>query len=516
MNSLIKTVKSVFKDRLRDESLIEKIVTADDAAKLVKDGMIVGTSGFTPAGYPKIVPKALAKRAHNGEKIGITLITGASVGDELDGELTNAGIIKKRYPYQTNSEIRDAINNGTVEYADMHLSHVPLWIKNGNFGKIDLAIIEAVAIDEDGNIIPSTSVGCSNNIVEYADKVIVELNIAQPLALEGIHDIYSPKKAPETEPIPIVRANNKIGMPYIKCDKEKIAAIVISDMIDTGKDITPIDQISKQMANNLISLLNKEIKEGRMTHNLRPIQSGVGNVANAVLSGLLDSDFSNLTLYSEVLQDAVLDLIDSYKIKFASATALTLSPSKLRYFYENIYKYKDKIILRPQEISNNPEVIRRLGIIAINTAIEVDMYGNVNSTHINGSRMMNGIGGSGDFARNSSLTIFTTASTAKNETVSSIVPFVTHVDHTEHDVHIIITEQGVADLRGLSPKEKAVTIIENCAHPKFKNQLRKYYEDSLNNCGYKHTPHQMKKAFEPMIVCSDNQLTNNKSANKRN
>ena len=500
MNNLIKTVKPVFKDRLRDDSLIEKIVTADDAAKLIKDGMTVGTSGFTPAGYPKIVPQALAKRARSGEKIGITLITGASVGDELDGELASAGVIKKRYPYQTNNEIRDAINNGSVEYADMHLSHVPLWIKSGYLGKIDFAIIEAVAIDEEGNIIPSTSVGCSNNIVEHAYKVIVELNIAQPLALEGIHDIYSPKKAPETEPIPIVRANNKIGMPYIKCNKEKIAAIVISDAIDTGKDVSPVDQISKQMANHLINLLNKEIKEGRLTHNLRPIQSGVGNVANAVLSGLLDSNFSNLTLYSEVLQDAVLDLIDSYKIKFASATALTLSPSKLRYFYENIYKYKDKIILRPQEISNHPEVIRRLGIIAINTAIEADIYGNVNSTHISGSRMMNGIGGSGDFARNSSLTIFTTASTAKNGTVSSIVPFVTHVDHTEHDVHIIITEQGTADLRGLSPKERAITIIENCAHPKFKTQLKKYYEESLSGNIFKHTPHQMSKVFEPICA----------------
>lgn len=509
MNNLIKTVKPVFKDRLRDDSLIEKIVTADDAAKLIRDGMTVGTSGFTPAGYPKIVPKALAKRARNGEKVGITLITGASVGDELDGELASAGVIKKRYPYQTNNEIRDAINNGSIEYADMHLSHVPLWIKNGYLGKIDLAIIEAVAIDEEGNIIPSTSVGCSNNIVEYADKVIVELNISQPLALEGIHDIYSPKKAPETEPIPIVRANNKIGMPYIKCNKEKIAAIVISDAIDTGKDVTPVDNISKQMANNLISLLNKEIKEGRLTHRLRPIQSGVGNVANAVLSGLLESNFNNLTLYSEVLQDAVLDLIDSSKIKFASATALTLSPSKLRYFYENIYKYKDKIILRPQEISNHPEVIRRLGIIAINTAIEADIYGNVNSTHINGTRMMNGIGGSGDFARNSSLTIFTTASTAKNGTVSSIVPFVTHVDHTEHDVHIIITEQGSADLRGLSPKEKAISIIENCAHPKFKPQLKKYYEESINGNAFKHTPHQMNKVFEPLSVYSEKNNKNN-------
>lgn len=499
MNSLINTVKSVLKDRLRNESLFEKIVTGEEAASLIDDGMVIGTSGFTPAGYPKIVPKALAKIKLDGDNINISLITGASVGDELDGELTKAKVIKRRYPYQTNTEIRNAINNGSIEYSDIHLSHVPLWIKNENFGKINIAIIEAAAIDEDGNIIPSTSVGCSNLLVEYADKVIVELNLTSPLALEGIHDIYSPKKAPETEPIPIVRANNKIGMPFIKCSKEKIAAIVISDILDTGREITPIDKISKLMAKNLIELFNKEIDAGRMTHTLRPIQSGVGNVANAILSGLLDSNFSNLTLYSEVLQDSVLDLIESYKIKFASATALTLSPSKLKYFYENIYKFKDKIILRPQEISNNPEIIRRLGIIAINTALEVDIYGNVNSTHINGSKMVNGIGGSGDFARNSALTIFTTASTAKNDTISCIVPFVSHVDHTEHDVHVIITEQGIADLRGLSPKEKALTIIENCAHPKFKKQLKKYFDESCKNCTCKHTPHQLNKIFQPLL-----------------
>lgn len=478
-----------FLNRIRCKDLINKVMTPEEAANMIKDKMVVATSGFTPAGYPKAVPIALAKRAETGESIGITLVTGASVGKELDGELAKAKIIKRRYPYQTNKEVRDQINEGLIEYEDMHLSHVPAWIKYGYFGNIDLAIIEAIAIDEDGNIIPSTSVGCSNVAAMYADEVIVEINTKQSLELEGIHDIYSPEKPPYTQPIPIVKVEDRIGTNYIKCDKNKIAAIVHSNIPDDNRPTGDIDDDARLIAKHLINLLKSEVKKGRMLQNLRPLQSGVGSVANAVLSGLIESEFTNLKLYSEVLQDSVLDLIDAGKVDFVSSTSLTLSPDKAKYFNANMKKYKDKIVLRPEEISNNPEVIRRLGVIAINTAIEADIYGNVNSTHISGTRMMNGIGGSGDFARNASLTIFTTSSTAKGGTISSIVPFVTHVDHTEHDVHILITEQGLADLRGLSPKERALEIINNCAHPKFKDKLLNYYNESLKNSTSRHTPH---------------------------
>lgn len=482
--------------RILNKELLKKVVTADEAAKLFKNNMVVAASGFTPAGYPKAVPLALAKRVEGGDDIGITLITGASVGEELDGVLAKAGVIKRRYPYQTESTMRNAINEGHIEYADMHLSHVAPWMKNGYFGDIDIAIIEATMIDEDGNIIPSTSVGISNTAVECAKQVIVEVNTYQPIELVGVHDIYDVERAPFTKPIPITSSTQKIGTPYIKCDPKKIVAIVVTNIPDKTRSVAPVDKDSEKMAQNLIKFLKSEVEKGRLPKNLLPLQSGVGSVANAVLSGLNDSDFENLTVYSEVLQDSVLDLLDSGKVTFASATSLTISPEKLDYFYENINRYKDRIVLRPQEISNNPEVIRRIGVIAMNTAIEVDIYGNVNSTHINGTRLMNGIGGSGDFARSGYLTIFTTVSTAKNGTVSSIVPFVTHVDHTEHDTHVIITEQGVADLRALSPIERARCIIENCVHPDYKDSLNKYLENSLKSCKHKHIPHVLSSVFE--------------------
>jgi succinyl-CoA:acetate CoA-transferase len=484
------------KERVRSEVLRKKIMSAEKASRFIQDGMTVGTSGFTPAGYPKAVPLALAKRAKERERLKINLITGASVGEELDGELAKAGVVERRYPYQTNGDMRNKINSGDVKFSDIHLSHMPRWIKYGFFGNIDVAVIEAVALNEDGSIVPSTSIGCSNALVEKAEKVIIEINTSQPIDLEGIHDVYDIENPPHTKPIPLTKVEEKIGVPYIKCPIEKIAAVVVTDIKDSTRDVAPIDEDSKIMAQHIVDFLVKESKEGRLPEKLLPLQSGVGSVANAILGGLKETKFEDLEIYSEVLQDSVFDLMDAGKIKFASGTSLTISPNRLEDFYKNLHKYRKNIILRPEEISNNPEIIRRLGVIAMNTAIEFDIYGNVNSTNISGSRMMNGIGGSGDFARNAYLSIFMTKSTAKGGDISSIVPFVKHVDHTEHDVHVVVTEQGLADLRGLSPRERVEKIIENCVHPKFKEHLRNYVKSAEKNCKYKHTPHDFNEAFK--------------------
>lgn len=206
-----------------------------------------------------------------------------------------------------------------------------------------------------------------------------------------------------------------------------------------------------------------------------PLQSGVGNIANAVLSGLVDSSFTDLTAYTEVIQDGMLDLLDAGKLRMASATAFSLSPDVAARINANMAHYRDRMIIRPQEISNHPELIRRLGCIAMNGLIEADIYGNVNSTHVMGSRIQNGIGGSGDFARNAYVSIFMTPSTAKGGKISAIVPQASHVDHITQDVQVIVTEQGLADLRGLSPKQRAALIIERCAHPTYRPMLEEYH-----------------------------------------
>ena len=482
-------------DRVRNTSLHAKIVSAEEAAAVIKPGMNIGTSGFTPTGYPKAVPLALAARSTE-ENFTINLWTGASVGKELDGALAEAGAIHKRLPYQTNDSVRKLINNGKIQYTDLHLSHVAQMSRCGFLGgKVDVAIIEACAITEEGHIIPTTSLGNSPSFVQSADTVIVEINISQPLELEGMHDVYLPQDPPRRQPIPIVKVNDRVGTPFIPCGLDKISCIVPCDLPDAVRPLAAIDDDAKAMSNHLTEFFNREIKAGRLPKNLLPLQSGVGSVANAVMAGMADSPYRNLTVFTEVIQDGMFDLIDAGKLDFASGTAITPSPDGLKRFYAGIQEYRKKILLRPQEISNSAEIARRLGIIAMNTAIEIDIFGHVNSTHIMGSKMMNGIGGSGDFARNGYLTIFFTNSVAKGGNISSVVPMCSHIDHTEHDVDIFITERGVADVRGLSPKERARVIIKNCAHPDYQPMLTDYLERAEKATNYAHTPHILDEAL---------------------
>jgi succinyl-CoA:acetate CoA-transferase len=228
---------------------------------------------------------------------------------------------------------------------------------------------------------------------------------------------------------------------------------------------------------------------------LPPLQSGVGNVTNAVLARFDSGPFRPLTAYTEVVQDAMLQLLRSGTMTMASTTAFFLTEDGIAELRENIETYRDRIILRPQEISNHPEVIRRLGGLAMNGMTEADIYGNVNSSHIMGSSIYNGIGGSGDFARNAYISMFFTPSTAKNGEISWIVPMVSHVDHTEHDVHVIVTEQGIADLHGLPPLRRAQQIINHCAHPDYRPAPQDYLDRASATGPGKHTPHLLSEAL---------------------
>ena len=480
--------------RLRSERALPLIMSADDAARLITDGMAVGISGFTNAGYPKVVPHALAEQVKNGRKIKIELYSGASVGPEVDPELTEAGAVARRLPYQTNSTLRKAINTGDIDYIDMHLGRSPEFIAAGHVRKPDIALVEALAITEDGHLIPTTSVGNTPTYVAEADAVIVEIAMSKPLALEGMADVYMCQKPPCRQPIPLTHPGDRIGTPYIPCGWDKIKAIVISDRSDLTRPLAAISEDSKKIGQNIIRFFEDEVAAGRLGKSLLPIQSGVGSVANAVLYGLRDSAFEGLTCYTEVIQDSMLDLVKCGKADIASCTALAPSPEAQTAFFDDIDFYKEHIIFRPQEISNSIEVSHRLGLIAMNTALEVDIYGNVNSTHVQGKKMMNGIGGSGDFSRSASLVIFTTSSIAKDGAISSIVPMCPHVDHTEHEVMVIVTEQGYADLRGLSPKERAVCIIENCAHPDYRDALMDYFQRACTESPCQ-TPHLLDEAL---------------------
>lgn len=484
------------KDRLRHVSLFKKIVSPRQAATLIQDQMTVGVSGFTPSGYPKAVTLALAEAVEAGAVCRVNLWSGASVGPEIEEALAAVGAVSRRMPYYaaSNKSMRTAINQGQIHYCDMHLSHMAQQIDYGFLGAVDIAIVEAVAITENGDLVLGPGVGNTPMLVKHAKQVIVEINTAQPLALEGMHDNYLLDKPPFRREIPIYQVKDRIGSPYVTCGFDKIACIVASDIPDQVRNLEKANPQIRRMARHLIAFLKQEQAQGKLPDPLLPIQSGVGNIANAVLGELENSDFENLQMYSEILQDAVFTLIDKGKIIGASGCAFTPSPDVLDKFKRDPEKYKRAIVLRPLDISNHPEIIRRLGVISINTPLEFDIYGNSNSTHIAGTHMMNGIGGSGDYMRNGYLTIFITESTAKEGLISRVVPMVTHSDHSEHDAMVYITEYGVADVRGLSPRERAEAIIEHCAHPDYRALLHQYVNTAIRTYGG-HSPHDLEQAF---------------------
>lgn len=471
-----------------------RIITAQEAATYINDGDGVGISGFTLSGTPKTVLPEVAKRAEEAHAAGkpfkINLYTGASTGDSIDGMLARAKAINFRAPFISNPVVREAINGNEITYNDLHLSLMAQDLRYGYLGKVNVAILEAVDITPDGKVYLTTAGGIGQTVANLADRIIIERNTFHNTI--GLHDVYEPKDPPYRTEIPIYKASDRIGKPYVQVDPKKVVGIVEVCLPNEQVVFKELDPVTRKIGENVVNFILSDMKRGVIPATGLPIQSGIGNVANAVLKALEDcNELPPLDLYSEVLQDSVIDLMEAGRVNAGSTCSLSLSQECLQHVYDNLDFFRDRLILRPSEISNHPEVIRRLGLIAMNTAITVDLTGCVNSSHLWGTRIMNGIGGSGDFARNAFVSIFSCPSTQKGGTVSSIVPMVTHVDHTEHDVRVVVTEWGVADLRGKGPDERARLLIENCAHPEYRN----YLWDYLKISNKKHLSHNLAATF---------------------
>lgn len=471
-------------------------MTAAEAAAQIQHGQTVAFSGFTPAGAPKAVPLALAERARQLHEAGtpfqVGVITGASTGKSLDGALARAEAMSFRTPYQNDPDLRKSINEGHTNFFDMHLSMLPQAVRYGFLGPVQWAVVEACEVTDLGEIVLTSSVGAAPTFCGVAGKIIVELNRFHPATLRGFHDIYEPADPPHRKALPVMKASDRAGGVSIKVDPARIAGVVETDLADESGVFSPISPTAAAIGDNVARFLESQLAKGLIPKGFLPVQSGVGDTANAVLKSM--GDFPGIPpfeMYTEVIQDAVIALMKQDKVRFASGCSLTVSNPVLREIYGNLEEFRHRLVLRPQELSNSPEIIRRLGVISVNTAIEVDIGGNVNSTHVLGRNIMSGIGGSGDFARNAFLSIFTCPSTAKGGKISAIVPLVCHLDSSEHSVQVIITEQGVADLRGKSPHDRARAIIENCAHPDFRPLLREY----LTMGGHAHTPQTLDAAF---------------------
>ena len=472
-------------------------ITPEEAAELIKHNDTLGLSGFTAPGTPKGITEAVAYKAkkehEEGREFKINIFTGASTNRHVDTILSEYNAINMRAPYQNLPGSRARINSHDIHYFDRHLSEMAQETRYGFYGPVDYAIIEAADITPDGEVLLGCGVGNVPTYAAMAKKIFIEINKKLPKRLYGMHDIYLPLDPPYRREIPIFHANDRIGSPVLKIDPSKVVGVIETDEYDGVKEFTAVDETSTKIGNNVVEFLLGEYKAGRLPKEFLPLQSGVGNVANAVLYGLADAkELPNFMMFTEVIQDAVLELMKRGKCTFASTCSMTFSDKTEAELFQNLDFFHDKILMRPAELSNNPEVIRRLGVIAMNTALEADIFGAVNSTHVLGRKMMNGIGGSGDFTRNGYISIFSCPSVTKGGMISNIVPMVAHADHSEHSVDVLVTDQGIADLRGTDPIQRAERIIENCAHPDYRPLLRDYLKMGGTNG---QTPHTLNAAF---------------------
>ncbi len=482
------------KGRVRNEKLLKKIVSPEVAAKAIRDGMTIGTHGATYCGYPKATFKALADRIKKGEKIKVQIWTASLIGEDADGVLASCEGISRRLGSHADSTLRNQINHRQVACNDIKTEMLAQYVQRGIFGRLDVAIINAAAITGEGNIIPSASPADASYLVQAAEKVIVEIDLSQPLELEGFHDIFILPPPPMASAIPLFQTWDRIGTTSIPAGFDRIDYIVESQIPQRLPPRRELDKESMMIAQNLLSFFRKEVASGRLKKNLRPLETGLGNVADAVLQQLSESEFENLEIFTAVLGDSALDLADRGKLKVANGCACFFSAEGWEKFCNNLDRYRDKIILRPVEITDSPELVHRLGVIGLNGAVEIDIYGHVNSSHIMGSRLLAGVGGAAVYASNGSLSIFLAPSSSNKGKISTIVPMVSHVDITEHNVDVVVTEQGYADLRGMAPHERAKEIIEKCSHPDYRPLLSEYFQKAEEEAGG-HEPHLLGEAF---------------------
>lgn len=469
---------ATLQERIENKELLARVVPVEEAVKHVTDHCTVAISGFTKSGEPKTFIPALAKHlAANAPQTRIALFTGASLSEDVEGPL--APFIAKRGPYMSSSASRKLIHAGKMDFTDVHLSVFARNLMYGIYGDIDVAVVEVSRIRPDGSVVLSASVGISAEALTKAKKIILEVNTAIP-DYTGFHDIAVPAVHPNVGwPLPVVNVRDRIGTPYVEIDLRKVVAVVHSTIPDHPVPFKPSSETDRRIAQNVVEYLLYCQKAFNWGKRLPPIQSGVGNVANAIVGELYNSPFQKIRFWTEVFQDGMLKYVeDDAKFDCASSTAVSFSAEARKEFDRVFERARDKLVLRPMWLSNNPEIVTRLFVIAMNTPIEVDIYAHVNSTHVDGSRVINGLGGSGDFFRSAYLSVVHTPSVRRlkdGRTVSCVMPYVRHIDHTEHDIKCVVTDQGFAlntDIR--SAKRRAVDIIDKCAHPYFRPLLHDY------------------------------------------
>lgn len=463
--------------RIGKKELLDRVVPADQAAQFFKGGMVVATSGNALSGYPKEIFAALAARMQR-EPFKIDLMATGPLGPEVEEALVRAGGLRRRIGTVGTRLLREAINRREVGFLEGKSGRLAQYARWGYYGPVDLAVIEAAGIDGEGNILPGTTVYDAPDWVDLAPAVLLEINWRRPVEMAGMHDIYSPRPG---ECLPLTHVLQRIGRPTIPLDAKKVKGIVLSDGQDREVPPARMTEKNRSIARHLILFLQREAN--RRGGRLPPLEVGIGEVMLSFLSALAEADLPPLSFFLAAATDPLLELVETGRAEALSCNSLRFSRAGLARLASRLDSYRPRIILRSAAVTNSAEVISRLGLLAINSCLEADVAGQVNSSHLRGSMLVGGIAGSYDYARNSALSIFALPATTGKGDASTIVSRVSHVDHTEHEVDVLVTEHGVADLRALEPYERAAAIIDHCAAPPFRDGLRDYVARSWKKPG---------------------------------
>ena len=336
-------------------------MTASEAAELIHDGDNIAIGGFTPNGDPKAVFRELSKRAVREHEAGhpfkVGIFSGASSCQSIEGDMALAHAIKFRAPFSTNKDFREHVNLEEIEYEDMHLGHMAERLRHGVYGTMDWLIIEASDIVEgtdECRLSLTSAGGIATTAARLARRIIIELNHFHSPRSRILHDTFEPGECGfGRQPIPIIHVLDRIGKDYISIDPKKIVCVVECNIPEEARQFKALTPTTEQMGNNVAEFLVADMKAGRIPPQFLPIQSGVGATGNAVLAAMgKNHHIPSFEVYSEVVQDAAIDLIEKGQIKAASATAMTVTNEALHHVYDNIDFFAKHLVIRQSEIAS--------------------------------------------------------------------------------------------------------------------------------------------------------------------
>jgi 4-hydroxybutyrate CoA-transferase len=418
----------------------KRATTAVAALEKIRSGQRLFMTGN--CAVPKVLLNALVERAPELQDVEIVQVLTIGGAAYVDPAL--AGHLRVNTLF-IGDNVRQAVNDGRADFTPCHLSEIPLLFGSGLL-PLDVALIHVSPPDEHGFCSFGVEVGVTKTAAQSARIVIAEVNAQMPRTLGDsfIHISKLDYIVPVDYPLPEVH----MGQP---------------------------NELSMQIGKHVADL----IEDGAT------LQMGIGAIPNAVLTYLHDK--KDLGVHTELFSDGVIGLCEAGIInnekktlhRGKMAAGFLLGTRRLYDFVDN----NPIVELHPSEYINNPAVIsQNYKMVAINSAIEVDLTGQVCADSI-GPRLYSGVGGQLDFIRGAArapggkpiIALPSEATTRSGERFSRIVSLLKHgagVVTTRYDVHYIVTEYGVAYLYGKTIRQRARALIE-IAHPDFREELER-------------------------------------------